>query len=89
MVQSDTPVDPSITEATVMYKKVAKIGDRVKHFAQRYGNPGTATVGGFYVDPEAPKLGWIKVRVKPDNPSSCYGNTWDWDRTELVSDERR
>ncbi len=79
--------DPTITEATVRQKKVVRIGDRVKHFGQRYTSNGTATVIGFY-DNGSPGHPWIKVLVKTKRPTGIYediGQTqgWDWDRTEL------
>lgn len=76
--------DPAITTATVMFRRSVTRGDRVKHYGQRYRAPtGTATVVGFHnVRPGSQP--WIKVIVEPDNPDSAYGNTWDWDRTEVV-----
>ncbi len=85
MSSSDTPIDLNITQATVMGRKVATIGSRVKHYCQRYGGTATATVVGFYYDPEASEK-WIKVRVKPDWANDQYGNTWDWDRTVIAPD---
>jgi hypothetical protein len=57
-----------ITEAIVMHSETAHIGDRVKHFGQRYGNgEGTAEVTGFREED-----GNIIVLVKPDNPNNGF-----------------
>lgn len=82
MAHSDTPIDPAITQAVIMYNQVAVVGSRVKHWAQRYTEFATATVEGFYEEAS----GKGKVRVKPDKPNDTFGNTWDWDRTELAPD---
>lgn len=81
MSVTDFQDDLSITEAIVMYQRVARRGDRVKHFGQRWA-PSTATVTGFRNDGTSVKP-WIMILVQPDNPDSVYGNTFDWDRTEV------
>jgi hypothetical protein len=83
-----------ITEATVCRGDVARIGSRVKHYGQRWTGCATATVVGFrdvgHASPDRVegylRPSWIKVLVKPDRPNGPYGNTWDWDRTEVAPD---
>lgn len=78
-------VDLTITEAEVMYGETARVGDRVKHFGERFTGLATATVVGFNRCGDI-RPSQIKVIVKPDNPDSPYASLpgWDWDRTELV-----
>lgn len=60
--------------------RIAVIGDRVKHYGQRYGyGTGTATIVGFSSSIE----GHDKVLVENDGHTG-YGTEWDADRTELV-----
>jgi hypothetical protein len=76
-----------ITEAEVSHGKIAKIGDRVKHFGQRYTGCATATIVGFERMEGHYWRGkqWVKVVVEIDpKDSGMYGTRWDWDRTELV-----
>ena len=86
MPTSTVEIDLTITEAVVIGGRVARIGDRVKHFGERFTGDATATVIGFnqlgQVGPSR-----IKVIVKPDSPNSVYASFpgWDWDRTELIS----
>jgi len=77
--------DEAITEATVMYGETAKIGSRVKHYAERYTPYATATVTGFSHDSKSHS--WVKVHIKHDNPGTVYSSPWDWDRTELTPDQ--
>lgn len=67
--------------AAIMHGYTVLIGDRVKHFGQRYGyGNGTATVVGFKYD----ENGNLKVLIEPDGGHSAYGNEWDADRTEAI-----
>jgi hypothetical protein len=72
-----------IMEAKVMFRQVAQLGSRVKHYAQRWTGCATATVIGFKDVGEGRP--WIRVLVEPDKPDQ-YGNEWDWDRTEIAPD---
>jgi len=80
---SDAPIDPRITSAMAMGDKMIEPGGRVKHYGERHTGSATATVVGFYHDPNTPHL---QVRVKLDSQNCSYGNTWDLDRTEVPRD---
>ena len=76
--------DDALSEAVVVDGKVILIGDRVRHYGQRYNfAEGTATVVACGHCPE--RSDWIMVEVKPDQPLDSYGVCWDWDRTVFVS----
>lgn len=69
----------------VMYGDKIQVGDRVKHYGQRFTGSATATVTGFEIidDPRLWNYPWVKVHVKRDNPDSqAYPSPWDWDRVE-------
>ncbi len=86
MTAAKPAADPAITSARVMYRRVAEIGTRVRHYAQRYTPWATATVVGFY---KQPGHDWIRVLVEPDRPGNRDGlqaGDWDWDRTIVESD---
>jgi hypothetical protein len=80
----------TITEATVMYRETAKIGDRVKHYGMRWPEAydGVAVITGFTADEDHLYRGkpWVMVHVEydPGRNTTLYGTSWDWDRTELI-----
>lgn len=82
----NTPIDPSIKSMVVMGDRVVTKGSRVRHYNQSYTGSATATVVGFFPDPDT-RSSLMKVRVKPDRDHS-FGNTWDADRTEVASDPK-
>lgn len=76
--------ETTIETATVMYRKEAVIGSRVKHYGERFTGCATATIVGFEEQDYSYRgVPWIKVLVKQDRPS-LYGDRWDWDRTEIA-----
>lgn len=79
-----------IVRARVCYNEVVRVGDRVRHYGQRYNySEGTATITGFReLGPEdGYRTGtgepWVKILVDEDR-DSLYGGEWDYDRTVKV-----
>jgi hypothetical protein len=62
-----------------MYGYRLLVGDRVKHFGQRYTGGPTATLVGFELDSDY-EVWKAVVTPDPRDPGS-YGTRWDLDRT--------
>jgi|GEM_PF-5201060 len=76
--------DPSITQATVIHRRVVTRGSRVRHRPETFTGGATATVTGFCNKGTAEDP-WIKVIIKSDRPNSRSAElgAWDWDRVIL------
>ncbi len=86
------PDPENIRRAEVMMEKTVVVGDRVRHYGQRFTSRATATVTGFSIaedmrDTEHPGRPWVKIHVDQDAPGSWHKDEWDWDRTVLVGED--